>query len=173
MGNPAEGSPDMRWPRVRITVRRTMLLVLLAAAALGGVQTWARRRSFRHQAAYFEAVEGWMRETIAERTASIDRQRRELPGFLRSVRGTDPSFDERRAEGSRIFLDDREVSFAEFAAFHESWITRVAATRSQEMARADHYAGMKRKYELAARRPWRSVAPDPPEPEAPPRIDPP
>ncbi len=31
--------------------------------------------------------------------------------------------------------------------------------------RADHYAALRRKYELAARYPWLFVAPDPPEPE--------
>lgn len=65
-----------------------------------------------------------------------------------------------------------DFAHTEDRAFLEANLERnrrsVQSTRqaAEQMVRhAEYYRGLKQKYETAARYPWRSVAPDPPEPE--------
>jgi hypothetical protein len=132
----------MRPFRVRFTVRQMMILVAAIGIVLGGWLEASRlvRISIarRRDAASYAAYEALGRK-FARRSS---QQRQEALEAAASSRPRDVGFS-------------REME-------------RVASIAGSMAARydrnADHWAGMKKKYERAARSPWFSVGPDPPPP---------
>jgi hypothetical protein len=130
---------------VRLTVRRLMAAVALAAVVMG-VAREARRlsilsREYRRKALLSAREERQWRQGLAKRR-------------------------EYEAEAWRLAaaLRPRDRELAE-------WWAREASERAEGVAvvRATlaHHAVLRRKYEHAASRPWEPVAPDPPEPREP------
>lgn len=112
----------MQLPRVRFTVRRTMILVAVAAIAVWGSQLYRRHQQFDRLARDHEVQEALAAEAAEETVRLLLAQ------------GQDPANIEVKA------------------------ILEVASMRKS------YHRAMKEKYRLAAERPWRSVPPDPPEP---------
>ena len=140
-------------PRVRFTVRRLMAVVMLVAVLMWGVQTWRRWQAYRRSAMYYAQVELWSGQEVAWMDRSITQARHRLPEELRISQ-----------HALRHFINDREVTPAEFAASQEKVVADMFAMAAQKRAQVAFFARMKRKYERAARYPWLPVEPDPPVP---------
>jgi hypothetical protein len=129
---------------MRFTVRRLMLVVALAGLALGtgilGVETSRRAAIYRQKAVAFGRREREARNEQQERlhlAASLDRH----------------------AESLARITEFRDG--AKNAAGVAEYNRRLAERRGHE---ADDYARLRRKYALAAARPWLPVEPDTLEP---------
>lgn len=59
----------------------------------------------------------------------------------------------------------RAVAFHAGAVVHRERAYHVSLACRIDNVLLEHHEGLARKYEMAARRPWLSVEPDPPEPE--------
>src|SRR4051812_17892018 len=143
----------MRVPRVRFTVRRMTVVVMLLAVSIGGVQTWTRWVRFRDLATLYAAHEQRVREAVANGEANITQARDRLS----ELRRTGPV--------GEYNVNGRDVSFAEFVASRERAIARRVEMHDRNRAWLVYFSQQKGKYERASRAPWNSVEPDPPPPE--------
>ena len=144
----------MRVPRVRLTVRRMMAVVVLVAVLMWGGQTWRRWQVYRRSAMYYAQVELWSGQTVAWTDRQIARARRDNLELVGAAQ-----------HASKVFDGDREVTPAEFAASLEQGVAMLVANAARLRAQVAYFARMKRKYERAARYPWLPVEPDPPVPQ--------
>jgi Tfp pilus assembly protein PilE len=131
----------MRWPRVRFTVRRLMIVVAIVAISLG----------------VFETVRAW--EKYSERAA---RESLITRLYL-------SEFNE-RIEMARRQKKGREARISQGFPFEDEIINEKlekASVLGAELSRRrlEFHAELKEKYDRATRYPWLPVAPDPPEPE--------
>lgn len=155
----------MRIPRFRFTIRRMMI-----AVAVVGIVTWCIRydRASRRWAVNYSKrvkdltrLEAWARKSGRKLRENLNAE----------IAAAEDARD--RAE----FLKEDAVAYPR----HDSTATIQGADSLIRMTpqlirhlhdrvtladrRVDYYAAMKAKYERAARYPWFTVAPDPPEPE--------
>lgn len=137
----------LRWPR--ITTRRLMVLVAVAALALGAEMTRRRGEAFAEKAAEHAKAERAHRALADSQDYAAARSRRESEQEAAERAKVSPN-DERHPEGADGALMQRAAMLAEeakytreHAAFHEKLIN---------------------KYQHAARYPWLPVEPDPPKP---------
>jgi hypothetical protein len=143
-----------------LKIRALLALVALAGLGLGGLVLWRRSAEYSRKA--------W----IAENDLSIAQE------YL------EPEEEALRDEGlSRMFLEDMAMQMAEgggksarqreFLAMVARSVAegtahdRVATLAAFHRRRAAYYEARLAKYRHAARRPWLSVAADPPPPEIP------
>jgi hypothetical protein len=130
------GGPGMRIPRVRFTVRRLMVAVVIAGIVLGIERLW-------HRSAEYAGIAG----QHARKAIGWDEHVSWLDGVAakharKAATGTGDS-------RSR----DRENA--------DKW----AAVANGYRGMKGYHEAMRDKYAHAARYPWLPVAPDPPEPE--------
>lgn len=129
----------MRWPRVRFTVRRLMGLVAIIGLVAWSGMTWRRGGYYRAQARRHARLEDGSRDT-----GLVCRET--VVGLVgRSVRDL-----------ARGRADRAGASLANAAS--------MAGEMGRQARLTAHHARLRAKYESAAARPWRAVAPDPPDP---------
>jgi hypothetical protein len=134
----------MKFPRVRFTVRRLMVLVILAGVGIGGYVLLRRSAEYRHRTEAYASDVDFIEQQIRHDCAFIEEY--QALSELRKKKQTDaPS-----VEGFR--------SDEDFIAFYLKSIEGERRYR-------DRFRQMQRTYERAARYPFLPVAPDPPEPE--------
>jgi hypothetical protein len=143
----------MRLPRIRFTVRRIMIVVAIAAVALGANDL--RRRWYRFRA--LRSIHEWNGRacsTMAERHASTaannEREAERLRAALKS--------------GHYGVRSETEL-VAQIASNTEAQAAIERAAERKNRARALFHDALRLKYERASRYPWISVGPDPPQPE--------
>ncbi len=151
----------MRLPRVRFRLRQMMIVVATIGIALGVAQLW-RRRTLLLEEARLERK----RETACERTIQLISlvHRGQWPyeptmtfgvrllagGGSLMIRSGRISHSDNQEVWSEVDLDDRET-LARWSAIYRK--------------AAGQFADSARRYDHAARYPWLSVEPDPPEPK--------
>ena len=154
----------MRFPRVRFTVRRLMVVVAALALSLGVSVEAIRLKHQREQYLKLASENGQSEKLYRnlERNqlalAQIDESSAELP------------WNTRRPVIPFVYPDDTHIP-----EMNEIW-SRIARQRRDDAKReraqaklshetAEYHAGLKQKYLAAAARPWLSIGPDPPPPD--------
>jgi hypothetical protein len=140
--------PIMRRPRLRFTIRKLMIVVLVASLGSWSVKLWLLSRDYARRAKAHEAAERQYRAV------------REL--FLAATR----SYAQDAANSSAL-LASSEAPFLgseELATKSRDLAASLLATAREPARKMAYYGALKRKYQRAARYPWLSVAPDPPAP---------
>jgi hypothetical protein len=132
----------LRWPR--ITTRRLMALVAVAALASAAEMTRRRGEAYAKKAVEQEVQEGNLRAGAKIRDGMADTCKRE------AERGKESFFYRQNPEWTA------------------EWLMKQAASQAEE-ARYEHelaafHEKLKIKYQHAARYPWLPVEPDPPRP---------
>jgi hypothetical protein len=143
----------MPLPRFQFTVRRIMIVVAIAAVALGANDL--RRRNNRYDA--LRSTHEWggrssisLAELHASTAAANERE-------VERLRATDRSgHDGQRLEAEAAIQITSNIEAA-------AGIERAAERQCR--ARARFHELLRKKYERAARYPWLTVEPDPPEPD--------
>jgi hypothetical protein len=131
----------MRLPRVRFTVRRLMIAVAIVGVLL---------------AAGLEAR--WMHRKYREYAT-----RASLHSYCERLYSEWASSDiKKEADRRSKFEKNGQAGFDDWVLHLADYYGRRAA---KETLWANYHARMKSKYEVAMRRPWLPVEPDPPEPE--------
>jgi hypothetical protein len=143
----------MRLPRLQFTVRRMMIVVAIAAVALGANEL--RRRKDRYDS--LRSTHEWRgRSSIssaefhASTAAANEREVERLRAAVRS-----------RNHASRPEAE----AVAQITSNIEGAAAIERAAERQFRARARFHELLRKKYERAARYPWLVVEPDPPEPD--------
>lgn len=145
----------MRQLRVRFTVRRMMHTILLLALVFGAERMWRRRQAFLELAAPHAQNEAFLTDLALDLAADPA-----ATGFS-TVTALLPDGSAVRfaghGPGRRIFCPPDATTPSDEAT----------ATRLERMCRdeAEKEASLRRQYERAARYPWLSSQPDPPEPD--------
>lgn len=144
----------MRLPRVRFTVRRLMIAVAIAGVIMGVTRLTANARRLRARAAGYAIRAATERETNwgmasdeAQLARAVDRVKVHKTRMEAGSLDQDPS-------DQRAVLELMEESVA-----------RRRRRIARHHGRLAYFLAMRAKYERAARYPWLSVEPDPPEPE--------
>lgn len=163
----------MRLPRVRITIRRMMIAVMVVGIAIAGYvesSRWLRTRAeYRRQAAYHvRMVELYRGLTlIADRGKAAASQ----AAATQEQQVAKVTADERRAQDPA-----RRDTYFQIALhaheWHDYWAGMIVyydRVRTGYRDLADYHGQLALKYDRAAGRPWSSVVPDPPEPKDPER----
>ncbi len=171
----------MRWPRLRFTVRRMMIVVAVLALILGGSLESIRLRRYRDECLKRAGTHArWEQSYLARERLSLamEQSARETadlvePFLVRKLEERSARLknrlSERMLEGmdrrTRTHILESERRQAELAEQPK----KQAAEKHAEAVRfaefAAYHTALKRKYLRAAARPWRSVEPDPPPPE--------
>ena len=135
--------------RVRFTVRRFMVAVAIVALVLGGITEAVRLR----------------RLAVGYRLAAREHDSREQSSLLEA------KLQDLIAEGHRTYASEIRERFESRRIWNEpgarkqamlgEWASDDAAFYRRQAA---YHAGLKRRYERAASRPWESLTPDPPPP---------
>ena len=143
----------MRLPRVRFTVRQTMIVVAIAAVALGANDLRLRWDRFRA-----------LRSTHEWKWRSCLR--------LADLHAATAALDEREAERLRAAIlaghypvRSAAETVGQIASNTEAAAANERSAEKKLRARAEFHDALRLKYERAARYPWLSVRPDPPDPE--------
>jgi hypothetical protein len=137
----------MRLPRLQLTLRWMMVVVALVAVAMGATLWGLKMRR--------------LARSYALRASMSKQFETECRGFEADTVKTGQGVDELRRlrrDPASVFsdeLDETEKQLASKVWEDAAYWRRIAA----------HYASLKRKYERAARYPWVTIQPDPPEPE--------
>jgi hypothetical protein len=137
----------MRLPRLQLTLRWMMVIVALVALAMGATLWGLKMRRL----ARFHALRASMSKLFETECRGYEAD------TVKTGRGVDELRRLRRDPAS-VFsdeLDETEKELASKVWEDAAYWRRIAA----------HYASLKRKYERAARYPWVTIQPDPPEPE--------
>jgi hypothetical protein len=143
----------MRLPRIRFTVRQIMIVVAIAAVALGANDLrlrWNRYHALRSEHEWKSRSCLSLAERHAATAALNEREAQRLRAAILS--GQYPVRS--AAEGVGQIASNTAAAAA---------IERSAEEKLR--ARARFHDALRLKYERAARYPWLAVGPDPPEPE--------
>ena len=143
----------MKLPRPRFTMRWMMIVVAVAAVALGAIDVWRRQDRFLALRSNHEwSARGClaMAESHASTAAGNEREVERLRAAATS--------------GDGAMRRQAELS-AQITANIEAQAAVERAAERKYRARAQFHDALRIKYERAARYPWKSVEPDPPEPE--------
>jgi hypothetical protein len=138
----------MRRPRLRFTIRKLMIAVLVASLGFWSVKLWLLSRDYARRAKAYEAAE---------------TQYRSVRGLFLAV----TSSYAQDAANSSAMLASSEAPFLgseELAKRSRDLAASLLANAREPERKMAYYGALKRKYQRAARYPWLSVAPDPPEP---------
>lgn len=144
----------MRFPRM--TMRRWMVIVAVMAIILGfiawDIRLQAIARVYRSRAWKMGRIEETNRlaESYLSKQSESDRL---LTGAIEQAMADFKSAGARKRE-----LEREAESLREHAL-------KVRAEAIQKRKITAHYGSLRKRYEEAARHPWREVAPDPPEPK--------
>lgn len=131
----------MRWPRIRMRLWMLIVLVAVVAIGIGAYALRWRKWRFQIEAELHRLHEQRFRTSLEYARSDIERDEEIL-----SDRPTINWGEEVKAEVRKHLKSTR------------AW--------SQSLPRAiEYHAHLRQKYERAARRPWMSIALDPPEPE--------
>ena len=139
----------MRIPRVRFSVRRLLIGVAVVAVVVGGLlQAWVWPRVARarvRQAVFYGGMARYNR-FMADRLAS------QIDDATETIRVR-----------IKFGAGDSEAELRRFRQGIPVWTAAIPRHRD----RADWAEGLARTYRRAALKPWQSLDPDPPGPEAP------
>jgi hypothetical protein len=123
-----------------------MIAVALSAlaiyATIWDLRTSRLARHYASKSAEYEQAESTFQSHYADALANLE------------------DLDERR----RAESDQHFALTVERREFHQKAAAEIREYVAKLARKAAHYSSLKRKYEHAARYPWLSVAPDPPEP---------
>jgi hypothetical protein len=154
---PFPEAPEMRFHRLRFTVRRMMVVVAIVAIALGG-GLWGSKmirlsRGYALDAQMNAGFENLWLQMAAQSVAQAEEMDKS-------------PFDEPFNKEAPLLV--RVIVKAKLGDFEASQRTLAAKFRgfaAREARKAAHHASLRRKYERASRYPWLSVEPNPPDPE--------
>ncbi len=146
----------MKLPRVRFTIRRLMLAVMVAALFLTAMILVKRSRFFASQAALHAAEEAQLKYALGVFAGDPADFLKKEQEFIARARAHDGHSPERYWYGLNQSAEAHQL-----AEKSEENLKIWRQDLKSEVA-------MRAKYEWAAAHPWQSVAPDPPEPSAPP-----
>jgi hypothetical protein len=149
----------MSVPRVRFTVRRMMVAVILAGICVGGYVLWARSRYFGSRAVIFAREESEARD-------SMQFYRDHWEEGRESVRRR--TLQREQCLAARSDQADHRLKLAVIEtniAADENWLEFAEYEIATQGRRSEYFARMKLKYRRAALYPWLPVAPDAPKPE--------
>jgi hypothetical protein len=140
----------MRLSRLQFTVRRLLIMLVVAGLALGG-SVWGVRMSrlsgeYAGKAQNYKSLEGYHRQYalyLLEQTKSDEK-----------LMAADSPVEDIGNESLTQASKELEKNFAGQASDDFGRVVRAAA-------KADYYAALARKYERAARYPWLPVEPEP------------
>jgi hypothetical protein len=148
-----DATPTMPLPRLQFTVRRMMIVVAIAAVALGANDL--RRRKVRYDA--LRSTHEW-------------RGRSSMS--LAELHASTVADNEREVERLRAAVRSRHEAPLREAELVAQIISNIGGAAAIERAaerqcrsRARFHELLRKKYERAARYPWLIVEPDPPEPD--------
>jgi hypothetical protein len=144
----------VRIPRVRFTVRRLMIVVVIVAGLLWGLKMRRLSVSYSEQAATHASEQKFWDSGVSLSNVEIARRTSHL-AELREKANRD------RAEGFPEVANNFE-RLIELESHMLNYYLEDARIRKSHR---DESARLNRKYYRAARYPWLSVEPDPPEPE--------
>jgi hypothetical protein len=133
----------VRMPRVRFTVRRMMLVILVVAIAVGG---WIEAGRYRL----------WLRRRGSEYSRLAFRHSGYASNYRRQALSS-----EKIAESFRDMARLAPGSASESRQVEKDHLDKAARLRSL----ADKEDKLANKWQLARQRPWLPVEPDPPAPE--------
>ncbi|MDB5349658.1 MAG: hypothetical protein JWN86_905 [Planctomycetota bacterium] len=139
-------------PRFRFTVRRAMVAVAITSLVLALI-AWDLR---------LQRLSAEYRRTAARMGASEAACRAAEEHWCNSSR-TDQLLAEAQVKAAAGFEPLGDVRFKTEAL--KSTAVKGREIADQKGKLADHFGTMRVKYQSAARYPWRSLAPDPPEPK--------
>lgn len=139
----------MRLPRLRLTVRRLMAAVALAALMISGEQARRRAVDYLDRADAHATIEARLRSGLE--SSSLEEEVEEL---RREFEEIDKSPDSPGPFAAQLSADS-ERQLREYRAERE-------ADRREGRQWIEWHARMKERYRRAAWRPWRAVAPEPP-----------
>ena len=164
----------MRLPRM--TTRRWMIVAAAIALALGGHRLKQRRAACLMRATWHAGAEAYHRRLSVKPSTRTDLRveadqeattspapSAELDRVIEQEFGLPPERSN-RPEGDDRFREAQARHYA-LADKMRKLVDGFRGKQSKYHAKqADYHASLARKYERAARYPWLSVAPDPPEP---------
>ena len=146
-------SASMRLPRIRFSVRLMMIVVAIAAVALGANDVRLRRNRYLDLRSMHEWT-GRACLTLAEAHASTAAANEREVKRVRASLSSSPDTNRQQAA-----LTERITSNIEAQAATER------AAEQTCRAQASYHDALRMKYDRAVRRPWISVEADPPAPE--------
>lgn len=179
--------------RHRLPLWTLLLIVLVAAIALGAGRMWSQSRAYRTLAEHHRAREAMYRKDVEREARNVDLASRRIGDFEGRLQAMGREIAEARAElgkletspppedpdspegqyrdGMRSNLLQRIDVLALTSSHYSGRLEDYKGIRDRSMERsgamgdlADLHSRLARKYAQAASRPWAYVAPDPPEP---------
>ena len=154
----------MRLPRFRYSVRGMMIAVAIVGIGVG-IESMRRRRVACLEKAYEWRKLEWVDTQMADYHENYS-----APRYDESARNWELGVEESRKLAAKFGEQNALIPGSVEAQERNASDARNRARSAREeahreRARAVWTGALARKYERAARYPWLSVAPDPPEPE--------
>jgi tetratricopeptide (TPR) repeat protein len=147
--------------RPKVTVRRMMFVIAALALVLGGSIEGIRLKRKRDEYlkiaathAQFEAGNRQMQLSSVEMVQSTESFSEQMKALQRSFPGRSPRFAEMEKIQSKFAEDQKAIA------------TRERQEAAKYASLAEYHGALKGKYLRAGARPWISVEPDPPPPDA-------